>query len=71
MRENLRSIGIMIACARHLRGESEESVGRAVGLNASSITRIEQGKYYTLTYKKLIVICRYLQIPVTPGVQQP
>jgi transcriptional regulator with XRE-family HTH domain len=54
----------MVACARLLRGESEEAIGKAVGLCAATICRIEKGRCYSLTYKKLAELCIYLEIPV-------
>jgi DNA-binding XRE family transcriptional regulator len=57
-------IGKKISTARRSRAEKIDTVAKAVGLNNSVISQIENGHYYPLKMETLMKICHYLQIPV-------
>ena len=64
----LQMLGRRVAAARHLRGEKEDTVAKAVGITQAVISQVENGTYYSLKVTTLIDICEYLQmqLPLLP-----
>jgi DNA-binding XRE family transcriptional regulator len=64
VQKHFLAIGKNIAQARYNRSEKIETVAKSVGLSASVISQIENGRYLPLKMKTLMSLCEYLEVPM-------
>ena len=60
----LADIGRNIAQARHLRGDKECIMAKALKIDDSTLSKIECGRYPSLKVSLLLDIVIYLEIPL-------
>lgn len=65
MEQILSTIGTNVHRLRHSREEKLETVARAAGVKHTVISKIENGRYGSLSMRLLIKLADYFYVPVT------
>lgn len=65
MEQILNTIGTNVHRLRHRREEKLETVARAAGVKHSVISKIENGRYVSLSMRLMIKLANYFDVPVT------
>jgi transcriptional regulator with XRE-family HTH domain len=65
MEQVLSTIGTNVHRLRHSREEKLETVARAAGVKHTVVSKIENGRYSSLSMRLLIKLADYFDVPVT------